>query len=149
MNPRTLLAIGLFLIGGGLLATLDAQRAGSFMGSSEDPAIRYSTARLNNVVEEANGRIQAGAVPLTFEGRGGFLKSALDALQIPVDSQLLVFSTDSLQGKLINERNPRAIYFNDRVTLGWVRDGDFIEVAAPDETAGVVFYTLEQRAGAT
>jgi hypothetical protein len=149
MNPRTLFAIALFLIVGGLLATPDAQRAGSFMGSSEDPAIRYSTTPLNNVVEEANKRIQAGAVPLTFEGRGGFLKSALDALQIPVDSQLLVFSTDSLQGKLINERSPRAIYFNDRVTLGWVRDGDFIEVAAHDETAGVAFYTLEQRAGPT
>ena len=149
MNPRTLLAFGLFLIFGGLLATLDAQRAGSFMGSSEDPAIGYSTARLNNVVEEVNRRIQAGAVPLTFEGRGGFLRSALEALQIPVDSQLLVFSGDSLQGKLINEQSPRAIYFNDRVTLGWVRDGEFIEVAAHDESAGVAFYTLEQRAGPT
>ena len=149
MNRGTLPAIGLFLMCGGLLAILDAQRAGSFMGSPEDPAIAYSTGPLNNVVEEANKRIQAGAVPLTFEGRGGFLRSALDALQIPVDSQLLVFSGDSLQGKLINEQSPRAIYFNDRVTLGWVRDGEFLEVAAHDETAGVVFYTLEQRSGAT
>jgi hypothetical protein len=149
MNPRTLLAIGLFLIFCALLATLDAQRAGSFMGSSEDPAIRYSTARLNNVVEEVNRRIQAGSVPLTFEGRGGFLRSALDALQIPVESQLLVFSGDSLQGKLINEQSPRAIYFNDRVTVAWVRDGEFIEVAAHDESAGVAFYTLEQRGGPT
>jgi hypothetical protein len=149
MNHRTVLIPTLFLIVGGLLATPDAQRAGSFMGSSEDVAIKYSTTQLNNVVEEANRKIQAGAVPLMFEGRGGFLKSALNALQIPVDSQLLVFSTDSLQGRLINERSPRAIYFNDRVTLGWVRDGDFIEVAAHDDTAGVAFYTLEQRAGAT
>src|SRR5687767_11383055 len=149
MNPRTLFVIASFLMAGVLFATLDAQRAGSFMGSSEDPAIRYSTTPLNNVVEDVNRKIQIGDVPLTFEGRGGFLRSALHALQIPVDSQLLVFSGDSLQGKLINERSPRAIYFNDRVTLGWVRDGDFIEVAAHDETAGVVFYTLEQRAGAT
>jgi hypothetical protein len=35
------------------------------------------------------------------------------------------------------------------VTLGWVRDGEFIEVAAHDESAGVVFYTLEQRSGET
>ena len=145
MNLRTLPAIGLFLSFSWLLTTLDAQRAGSFMGSPEDSAIGYSTARLNNVVEEANRRIQAGTVPLTFEGRGGFLRSALDALQIPVDSQLLVFTGDSLQGRLINEQSPRAIYFNDRVTLGWVRDGEFIEVAAHDESAGVVFYTLEQR----
>ncbi len=149
MNCRTRLSFGLSLMCVALLATLHAQRAGSFMGSPEDPAIAYSTARLNNVVEDANRKIQAGAVPLTFEGRGGFLRSALDALHIPVDSQLLVFSTDSLQGKLINEQSPRAIYFNDRVTLGWVRDGEFLEVAAHDASVGVVFYTLEQRAGAT
>ena len=145
MNLRTSLTFGLVLVAGCLLTTLDAQRAGSFMGSPEDPAIKYSTAPLNNVVEEANRRIQSGAVPLTFDGRGGFLRSALEALQIPVDSQLLVFTGDSLQGRLINEQSPRAIYFNDRVTLGWVRDGEFIEVAAHDESAGVVFYTLEQR----
>jgi hypothetical protein len=149
MTPKTLLAIGPLLVVGGLLTTLSAQRAGSFMGSSEDRAIKYSTSFLNNAVEEANRRIQAGAVPLTFEGRGGFLRSALAALQIPVDSQMLVFSTDSLQGRLINEQSPRAIYFNDRVTLGWVRDGEFLEVAAHDESAGVVFYTLEQRGGPT
>src|SRR5437868_2655474 len=39
----------------------------------------------------------------------------------------------------------RALFFNDRVALGWVRDGDVLEVAAHDASAGVVFYTLEQR----
>jgi hypothetical protein len=119
------------------------------MGSSEDPAIKYSNAPLANPVVDVNAKLQEGTLQLTFEGRGGFLKSALDALEIPVDSQLLVFSRDSLQGKLINEQNPRALYFSDRVALGWVRDGDFIEVAVHDESAGVVFYTLEQRFGPT
>ena len=150
MNPRTLLAFGVLLtVLGRLFPTVDAQRAGSFMGSAEDPAIKYSTAPLEQPRGGGNRKIQAGAVPLKFEGRGGFLRSALEALEIPVDSQLLVFSADSLQGKLINERSPRAIFFNDRVTLGWVRDGEFIEVAAHDESAGVVFYTLEQRSGET
>ena len=150
MNPRILPAFALVLTAaGGLLADLDAQRAGSFMGSPDDPAIRYSTAPLNNLVEDANTKIRSGAVPFTFQGRSGFLRSALEALDIPADSQMLVFSADSLQGNLINERSPRAIYFNDRVALGWVRDGEFIEVAAHDESAGVVFYTLEQRSGPT
>lgn len=150
MNGKILLLLGASLaFCSALLATLDAQRAGSFRGSFDDPAIKYSTAPLNNVVEDANRRIQAGAVPLTYDGRAGFLRSALEALQIPIDSQLLVFTGDSLQGKLINEQNPRAIYFNDRATLAWVRDGQFIEVAAHDESAGVVFYTLEQRGGPT
>ena len=128
---------------------VDAQRAGSFMGSSDDPAIRYSTTTLNNVVVDVNKKLQDGAVQLAFEGRSGFLRSALEALQIPVDSQLLVFSRASLQGRRINEQNPRALFFNDRVALGWVRGGDAIEVAAHDESAGVVFYTLEQRADTT
>jgi hypothetical protein len=119
------------------------------MGSSNDPAIRYSTAPLNNAVVEVNKKLQDGTTQLTFEGRSGFLRSALEALQIPVDSQLLVFSRTSLQRRQINEQNPRALFFNDRVALGWVRGGDVIEVAAHDASAGVVFYTLEQRADAS
>ena len=143
---RLLLAAAICLyVLGGLSAPIVAQRAGAFRGSTEDPAIKYSSTPLNNAVVEANRKIQDGSLRLSFEGRSGFLRSALDALQIPVDSQLLVFSRASLQGKLINERNPRALFFNDRVALGWVRGGEIIEVAAHDESAGVVFYTLDQR----
>jgi hypothetical protein len=65
---------------------------------------------------------------------------------VPVDSQLLVFSTASLQARLIGSANPRALFFNDRAVVAWVRDGELLEVAAHDERAGIVFYTLEQRA---
>jgi hypothetical protein len=150
MRCRCFLAAGLCLsVLGVVSAPIDAQRAGAFRGSTEDPAIKYSTAPLNNLVTEVNQKLQDGALRLTFEGRSGFLRSALDALQIPVDSQLLVFSRASLQGRQISEQNPRALFFNDRVALGWVRDGDIIEVAAHDASAGVVFYTLEQRADTT
>jgi len=143
---RPLLAVGFCLCVLGIVAArIDAQRAGAFRGSTEDPAIKYSSAPLSNPVVDVNRKIQDGTVRLSYEGRSGFLRSALDALQIPADSQLLVFSRASLQGKLINERNPRALFFNDRVALGWVRGGEIIEVAAHDESAGVVFYTLDQR----
>jgi hypothetical protein len=124
---------------------IDAQRAGAFRGSTEDQAIKYSTAPLNNPVADINKKILDGAIQLTFEGRGGYLRSALEALQLPVDSQLLVFSRASLQGKQIGELNPRAVFFNDRIALGWVRGGALIEVAVQDETAGIVFYTLDQK----
>ena len=150
MSGRVLLVLGLCLFVLGVVsAPIDAQRAGAFRGSTEDPAIKYSTAPLSNLVADVNRRLQEGALQLTFDGRSGYLRSALDALQIPVDSQLLVFSRASLQGRQISEQNPRALFFNDRVALGWVRDGDIIEVAAHDESAGVVFYTLEQRQDAT
>ena len=149
MRARTLLAMGLCaFVAAVVSAPVDAQRAGAFRGSTEDPAIKYSTAPLNNAVADVNRKLQAGTIQLSFDGRSGFLRSALDALQLPVDSQLLVFSRASLQGKQIDEQNPRAVFFNDRVALGWVRGGDIIEVAAHDESAGVVFYTLDQRADA-
>ncbi len=124
---------------------LSAQRGGMFRGSPDDPAIAYSTAPLNNAVTEVNKKLQDGTVQLAFQGRSGYLQSALAALDIPVDSQMLVFSQTSFQAKRISEANPRALFFNDRVALGWVRDGEIIEVAAPDAREGVVFYTLDQR----
>jgi hypothetical protein len=150
MSWRPLLALGLgSFVAAGTWASVDAQRAGAFMGSSEDPAIAYTTAPLNNAVVDVNRKLQDGTLKFTFDTRSGFLQSALDALQLPVDSQLLVFSRTSLQGKRIGEQNPRALYFNDRVALGWVRGGDLLEVAAHDQTAGVVFYTLDQQPDGT
>jgi hypothetical protein len=136
------------LVLGSLSIHLAAQHAGAFRGSLDDPSIDYAARPLNNVVDDVNRRLERGELRFTFSGRGGFLQSALDALQLPVDSQMLVFSRGSLQGKRIGEQNPRAIFFNDRVALGWVRDGNVLEVAAHDATAGVVFYTLQQSSSA-
>ena len=127
-------------------AVTTAQRGGMFQGSPDDPAIGYSTGPLNNPVESLNQQLQAGSIRLDFEGRSGYLRSALAALKISVDSQLLVFSPTSLQASRISAANPRALFFADRVVLGWVRDGDIIEVATHDTTRGVAFYTLEQKA---
>jgi hypothetical protein len=126
-------------------ASLLAQRGGMFLGSAEDPAIAYSTAPLNNAVSKVNDRLRDGSAQLTFDGRSGYLRSALAALDIPIDSQALVFSQTSFQRKRISETNPRALFYNERVALGWVRDAEIIEVAAQDEKEGMVFYTLDQR----
>jgi hypothetical protein len=126
-------------------ALVAAQRGGMFQGSAEDPAIAYSTAPLNNAVSQLNVHLHDGSTQLTFDGRSGYLRSALRALDIPVESQMLVFSRTSFQRRRISESNPRALFFNDRVALGWVRDGDIIEVAAHDAKEGMVFYTLDQR----
>ena len=128
---------------------MSAQHAGAFRGSIDDPAISYSSGPLDNVVLDVNRRLRDGSLKFAFDARNGFLDSALEALQLPIDSQLLVFSRGILQGKLIDDQNPRAIYFNDRVALGWVRDGDVLEVAAHDATAGIVFYTLQNKTAGT
>ncbi len=124
---------------------LGAQRGGMFLGSSDDPAIGYAAVPVSTIVDDLNRRLADGSARLTFAGRAGYLASVLDALQLPVDSQLLLHSKGSLQARMIGPANPRALFFDDRVALGWVRDGDLLEVAAHDARAGLVFYTLEQR----
>jgi hypothetical protein len=78
---------------------------------------------------------------LKREGPSGHLRSLLDALDIPVSSQIMVFSQGSVQSRIIRADNPRALYFNDSVVVGWVRKG-FIEIAAQDPEQGTVFYTV-------
>src|SRR5262245_65342699 len=87
---RSLLAVGLCLfLFAGMRAAVDAQRAGTFMGSPDDPAINYSTAPLNNVVVDINKKWQEGSIKFSFDGRSGYLRSALEALERPLGSHLL------------------------------------------------------------
>lgn len=88
-------------------------------------------------------KIGDGSVRLTKDGESGYLRSLLKALNIPVSSQSLVFVSSALQLKRVNAANPRALYFNDSVTVGWVRGG-FIELMAHDPQHGLSFYSLEQ-----
>jgi hypothetical protein len=133
--------LSLVLVG----AAVGAQRRDAFVGSRDHASIRYSTAETSDAVAALNKRLQSGAVSLKFDPANGYLKSLLDALNVPASSQALVFSQTSFQASKINYRNPRAIYFNDTVSVGWVRGGDILEVAAQDPTQGVIFYDLEQK----
>jgi hypothetical protein len=109
----------------------------------DDPAIAYATAPTTDPVAALNREIEAGKVRLRFEGEQGYLRSALDALGVPIESQLVVFSKTSVQAQRINPRNPRTLFFNDSVVVGWVRGG-FVEVAAQDPRQGVIFYALDE-----
>jgi hypothetical protein len=128
----------------GIGVPIVAQHGGVFRGSAEDPAIEYS-GPTQNLVTELNESLDQGREHLVYQGRGGYLESALAALKIPVDSQMLVFSQTSLQAKHIGPANPRALFFADGIALGWVRDGNVIEVIVPDPMRGIVFYTLDQK----
>lgn len=88
--------------------------------------------------------IQDGTVQLKFEGEDGYLLSVLDALHIPPESQMAVFSKNSLQGQIISPENPRLIFFNDAVSVASVRGG-FIEIASQDSEQGMNFYMMAQQ----
>jgi hypothetical protein len=119
---------------------------GAFDAPLDHPAIEYEKRAGNDPVAKLNRKLQEGQVQLKFDGTSGYLRSVLDALDVPIESQLAVFSKTSLQARLINPRNPRTIFFNDSVAVGWVRGEPFVEVAAEDPQQGVIFYTLDQKA---
>ncbi len=110
----------------------------------DHPAIQYLQAPVDDPVARLARRLASGKVQLEFrEGGLGYLPSLLGTLGVTPDSQALVFSKTSFQSAKISPRNPRAIYFNDDVAIGFVRGGDVLELAALDPRQGVVFYTLD------
>ncbi len=125
-----------------------AQRSGAFGESRDHPAILYSTTPAQTVVDELNRKLADGSLTLTFDEKSGYLKSVLDLLKVPVESQVMVYSPTSQQAEKITPRNPRAIYFNDNVSVGYVRGGGILEVVAQDPKLGSVFYAIPQEAGA-
>ena len=115
--------------------------------STRHPAIEYATRPVTDAVAVLNQRIAAGDVQLDFDaGPQGYLRSVLKALDVPVESQLLVFSETSLQSEFITPQSPRALYFNDTVSVGWVRGADALELAAWDPQQGIQFYVVDQKA---
>ena len=112
----------------------------------EEAPINYNQATPANAISRFQKQLDAGEVKLAFdrkEGRG-YLPAVLEALKIPVSSQVLVFSKTSLQVKRIDPLSPRALYYNDDLYLGFVQGGSVLEVSASDPELGTVFYTLSQ-----
>ena len=105
--------------------------------SSEAPA--------NDPVARLEQKLERGDATLEYRPGFGYLLSLLKLLDINADSQVLVFSKTSFQQALISPKNPRAIYFNDDVSVGAVPGGELFEVSALDPQRGVNFYTLGMR----
>ena len=121
-----------------------SQRRASAVDAFEQPPISYSASTPNNVVSQLDQRLAAGEAALAYDESVGYLRSVLAALDVPIDSQTLVFSKTSLQQQRISPKNPRALYFNDDVYVGFVRSGEVLEVSVADPALGTVFYTLDQ-----
>lgn len=108
--------------------------------------IAYARTAPRNAVSRLQAQLDAGEQALAWEPGTGYLKAVLEALDVPLSSQLLVFSKTSLQRHRINPRTPRALYFNDDVYIGFCQQGDVLEVSIADPQLGTVFYTLDQAA---
>ncbi|MBC8115152.1 MAG: hypothetical protein H7062_12280 [Candidatus Saccharimonas sp.] len=106
-----------------------------------DP-INYFAESTDDAVIRLQKRLDAGELSFANRRHSGHLLDLLQVLEVPVESQTLVFSKTSLNQPLIGPKNPRAVYFNDDVTIGWVPGAAAIEIALQDARKGTVFYTL-------
>jgi len=110
----------------------------------EHPVIQYKTKPVRDRLAHLNQSIARGEKTLAFQPAGGYLRSVLDALGVPVDSQLLVVSKTGVQSALTDPRSPRAIFFDQSVVVGYVPGARYLELAAHDPEQGVQFYVLDQ-----
>jgi hypothetical protein len=110
----------------------------------EEPPINYLTTKSNDRVAQLIKKVEQGSVTMKYDKHFGYLGSVLERLDVPLTSQVLVFSKTSLQLKRISPRTPRAIYFDDDIYIGWCQGGDVVEISAVDPDLGGVFYTIDQ-----
>ena len=131
-----------FWLGAAILSgptALDALGQDSF----DLPPIRYSESISKDPVALLERKIQRGELVLPQDPQFGVLPGLLKELNVPVESQVLVFSKTSLQIHKISPSNPRALYFNDSVYVGYVPGSSILELAANDPDLGAVFYTVD------
>jgi len=106
----------------------------------------YGRTVANNVASQLDARLKRGELQLDYEtgSARGRLIALLKALQVPASSQTLVFSKTSLQRHRISKQNPRALYFNDDVYVGWIPGAASLEIAVGDPELGLAFYSMLQ-----
>lgn len=134
---RPVVVVGILLV-----ACTPSTRA---QDSYERPPIEYSKRSAQDRVALLKAAVEAGKRSLAFDQDKGYLPAVLAALEVPIESQVLVFSKTSLQRAKIAPRRPRAVYFSDDVYVGYCQTGAVIELAAVDPALGMVFYTLDQQ----
>lgn len=141
MSPRRpalfLSAVSLSIVAVSLVGPLAAQGSPDY----EQPPISYSESAPADALARISGRIAAGDLAFTGPDRQ-VLRALLDALGVPVASQMMVFSKTSLQRGRIRPDRPRALYFSDSVYVGWV-PGGLMEVTAVDPKLGPIFYSFD------
>lgn len=123
--------------------------SGSIADDFDREPILYRDTAPDNPVAKLDKTLKSGSKKLAYDERRGYLEALLSALDVPRDSQTLVFSKTSLQRDRITADRPRALYYNDDVYIGYCDNGDVLEISVADPKLGTVFYTLDQERSET
>lgn len=140
-----------FFITSAACLMLTSAALGQAFNDFDQPPHNYWTADLTDPMTRLLQRIESGeAEPLDGLKGQQLLNRLLKELDIPVESQVMVWSRTSLQKDAVSRENPRAMYFNEDTYLGFI-PGARIEIASTDPKLGSVFYferPLNQTEGA-
>ncbi len=122
---------------------------GDFQGSThmmpfDEDTIKYGKTPDTGPVARLQRRIDEGTTTFERDPKFGLLPALLKGLDVPPESQMLVFSKTSFQRERIAPKTPRAVYFNDHVYVGYVLGSPLLEISSVDPKLGGVFYTLDQ-----
>ena len=133
--------IGILFLLATLLTAPSAEAAKRLRGFEKPPHNYWQHAPQDRFTK-IKAALETGKVPLDSSSEKAFVVSLLNALEISPATQTLVYSTTSLQLSRISPRNPRALYFNEDVYVGWVPRGQ-IEIASIDPALGGIFYIFD------
>src|SRR5262249_42509436 len=98
-----------------------------------------------NPVSDLAHALQEGTTQLAYDEGSGYLRAALEVLHVPASSQILVMSKTGVQALHTDPQHPRALFFNDAVTIGYIHGAPLLELSVQDPEQGVLFYTIEQK----
>ena len=108
----------------------------------EDKIHSYHEKKPDDPFAQLKNELESKKIDLNFQNEKDYLNWLLNELYISKHSQLLVYSTTSLQLSRISPYNPRAIYFSDDLYLGYVPGGQ-IEVIGIDPQLGAIPYIFD------
>jgi hypothetical protein len=122
-----------------LLTLLVGSARAQFFNDFDQSPHDYWTAEMNDPMSRLLAEVQRGEKVINEKPGLPLVSRLLRELEIPVESQVLVFSRTSLQRGMVSPQNPRAIFFNEETYLGWMPEGR-IEIASSDPERGSVFF---------
>ncbi len=125
------------------LAAEDFQGSGHEM-PYDGPLIGYTAQTPKDRVAKLQAGIDSGELKLKWDEKFGWLPALLDALNVPKSSQMLVFSQTSLQRRAISPRNPRALFYNEDVYIGYIPNAPMMEISTVEPKLGGIFYSVDQ-----
>lgn len=105
--------------------------------------IEYEQQKNTGPIARLIKRLASGKTKLSYHRDWGWLPSMLRELGVSPTSQMLVFSKTSLQRHIVSAQNPRSLYYNDEVYIGWIPGAPAMELSEVDPVKGAVFYELD------